>query len=298
MAQINDASDLISLLTDNGITGLDDYASKITGGSNGNPETIFVHKRISTTFNSALFWRSTWLWDSTPIGAGIQPTSFAICDNTTPGGLFQTNALTGNKRLLTVTAASSFCGVLVIYDRLAHCGGLDSNLTSVQNINGGLSGDVTRYTNGVGNKIWIENYFQGLETVQNIDIVATYTDGNGTVQTTPSNPFSGSTGVYAVNSQVIHEMSMAGNTVKGVTSIQVLNSTGTPSSIFGVTIAHPLYYVPVKLLSGGGAVGFLNAPVPVIRPGACLAMSWLPTYGGVPEGEYTIDVLATFVDNA
>ena len=47
-------------------------------------------------------------------------------------------------------------GILVLYDRLLHIGGLNATTTAAQTVGGSLS----RYTGGAGNQIWVEIYTQ------------------------------------------------------------------------------------------------------------------------------------------
>lgn len=300
MSRIADASHLIRLLTDGQISGLDALTTLITGGGAvGEQETIYQHKAArvagadATLSTLAGQLGSLWQYEGTPQTHGGVPGAFANPNNDTVGGLQQADPTGGRKKYVSsATAACPQQGTLILYDRLLHMGGMDATLTTAQNVNGGVSADVTRYTDGVGNWLCLETYTTIGTTVTTA--TAAYKDGADAAKTTQPIVFGG-TSAQRSRQQLICPMSLAagGSTVKGVTSVTLAAST-TVAGNFGVSIIHPL----LMICLGQGAnsspmmTNFLSGPMPEIKTDACLAWLWVAG----PNQSPPIDAFVTFVE--
>lgn len=294
MGSIVSAADLFSLLTDGAVSDLDAYVSRLTSGNSGAPENIFWHKEPRVAGAAAATpiasqWIDLWEYEGSPLSHGAFPGAFANPTNATAGAMMQTDVVTGSKRLLIETGISTQVGVLMIYDRLAHMGGLDATVTTAQNINGGSDAGTTRYTNGVGNQLWVTIGTQIGATATTI--TASYKNGAGSAKTTQPVVF-GNTNRREAQRMIPLSLAVGENTVKSVTSVTVLASTTTAGS-FGVVIAHPLVYIPIVIASSGTTMGFLDGPIPAIPAGACLSMAFLPN----TTTALTTELFSQFVEN-
>ena len=139
------------------LTGLDDIVNRTTGGSSGNPQSIWFFKdsRVGAAAAAAPVagrMTSLWTYDGQP-SDGAVPAGAANPDVTTAGALKQTNAAGGaQKYLLGVSGVVGQAGTLILYDRLLHAGGFSGTTITAQTVGGTLS----RNTGGLGNQLWVE----------------------------------------------------------------------------------------------------------------------------------------------
>lgn len=264
------------------IASVSDLVNRLTGGSSGTPETLWFYKnnRINGTADGAPIagrMMSFWRYDGIP-GGGTAPTSAAIPDNTTAGGLLQADP--GGGRQKWIVGGSTFGiagGALVVYDRLLHHGNASGTVTTAQTVGGTL----TRNTGGVGNQIWVEVYSQIGAT--GTTITASYTNQEGTSgRTTPAVSIGG-TGLRE-SSRIIPLPLAAGDTgVQAVASVTLTATTGTAGA-FGVTIARPLVVLQAALPSFGSWQSFLDGmQIPEVPTDACLALAYHPLTTTAPE---------------
>lgn len=280
MSLLTDANDRLQQLS-GGLLTLDQLVNLHTDGGAVPSEWIYFHKDdraqgAQVTNPIAGTWNSLWQYDGTLPGAGL-PGAFANPTSSTAGGLMQADPGGGRKKLITtVGGVTNQPGTIVIYDRLAHMSGMDGTVITAQNVNGGASGDVTRYTDGVGNKLWIEIYT--LIGVTGTTFTCVYKDGSLASKTSTTMAI-GNTDLREAQRIIPVPFAAGGNTVVGCTSVTLLASTTTAGN-FGVTIAHPLAYIPVSAINGCGSVmSFLNHPIVEVKTGACLALAFIPTSG-------------------
>ena len=184
------------------ITDLSDLINKVSGGGAGTRENLFFFKndriagsRISGMPTGRL--HSLWSYEGLP-SAGATPTSAAIPDNTTTGGLKQASNTSGYEKFLyQFCMGGLYPGSFIVYDRLMHCGGLSGTVTTAQTVQGSpASVSLTRYnTNStcVGNMIMVEIYTGIGATARTI--TASYTNQAGTANQTTVATTIGSTGI-------------------------------------------------------------------------------------------------------
>lgn len=294
MAIILDGDDLLNQLS-SGKLSRDVLAKLLTSGGAVAEETIYVHKEarvagaIPTTPITGWAY-SLFQYDGCPLGAGATPAGWANPDNTTAGGFMQANASGGRTKYSVFKGNSQQSGTLVLYDRLAHCGNLDGVTLTAQNVNGGLLGGITRYTNGVGVQAWLEIYNNLGTTLTTI--TANYTDGANAAQVTPAVNIGGTgSTVFAAASQMMPLSAAVGSSgVKGVTSVTLAASTGSPGQ-FGVTLLVPLAYLCFSAPQQCGFVqSFINGPLIQPASGACLSMMWIPSGNAI--GTFDVELLS------
>lgn len=264
------------------ITNLSDLINRMTGGASGTPEPLWFFKLNrrggAAAANSVPGrWTSMWTYDGSPSGGAV-PGAVAIPDNTTIGGLKQTDPGGGRQKWLIgggLNSGPGF-GTYVLYDRLLHIGGLDATVTTTQAVGGSL----TRYTNGVGNIIFLEIYTQIGATSRTI--VVNYTDEGGGAGASPAIVF-GNTGFREAERLLAVPLASGDSGVQGVTDVDIDTTTGTAGN-FGVTIAHPLAYYEISLSSGGVWRSFMDGHgIVEVLPDACLALAYCSSTAATSE---------------
>jgi hypothetical protein len=191
----------------------------------------------------------------------------------------QTNPAGGKQKWLVGMnlCHSDTIGVhFILYDRLLHCGGMSGTVTTAQN----CGGSITRYTDGLGNKIWLEIYTTVGATPQTV--TAIYVNENGATHTTQATAIGGAT-LDKTQSRIIALPLQAGDRgVKSVTSVTLSGSTGTAGN-FGVTIAHPLCTTMFGIVSGLERI-FDGYPSAIeILTDACLGIAEFGARGIIPN---------------
>jgi hypothetical protein len=180
--------------------------------------------------------------------------------------------------MLGVVAAASQPGTLILYDRLLQISGLSGTVTTAQTVGGTL----TRYTNGLGNQIWLEvtTAIGGTATT----IIATYTDQDGnTGQTTPLVAIGG-TGLNGAQRIIPLTLAAGDSGVQACASVDLTATTGTAGN-FTAMIVHPLLYIPIPAI-GNGQPRDLIAGLPSIteiETDSCLAWAWLANGTTAPQ---------------
>jgi hypothetical protein len=268
------------------ITSLSDLCNRLTGGASGAPEHIFAYKdaRVGGAAAAAAVlgrWTSLWQYEGFP-SHGAAPGAAAIPDNTTTGGLKQTDPGGGmQKWFLGADAAVNSAGALIIYDRLLHISGLSGTTITAQTVQAAGVPALTRYTNGVGNMILVEVYTQiGASATT---ITASYTDQGGAGSTTQAVAIGG-TGLREAQRMIPLSLATGDTGVQGVASVTLAGTTSTAGD-FGVTIAHPLMTLPINAAGvpafRDAITGFAEATE--ILADSCLAMAWIAGSTTAPQ---------------
>lgn len=272
------------------LTDLSDVVNRLTGGNSGTPETVWFHKvaRIggaAATAPIAGRWQSLWRFDGSP-GPGAAPTTWANPDNTTNGGLKQTDPGGGRTKWLTQFMATGLvAGTLMLYDRLGHIGNLDGTQTAAQS----FTGTVTRYTDGVGNIMWLEVYTQ--IGASSTTVAVQYDGVSGNNQNTPAIAI-GNTGFREATRCLMLPLASGDTGVIAIDNVDLVATTSTAGA-FGATIAHPLAYAVVDQAGVGGWRDFTTGfpGIPEVLTDACLALLWLPATVTIPEIQGSISMI-------
>ena len=265
------------------LTDLGDIAAQLT--TSGRAEHIFawIDNRIgSNAANNAVAgqWSSLWQYNKNPGGEGAAPTTVAVPDNTTGGGLLQTDPSGGREKWLLGIAANvcNTDGSILLYDRLLHIGSMDGTNTGAQTV----AGSLTRNTGGAGNQIWVEIYSQ--IGASGTTITASYTNQAGTGSRTTKAVSIGGTGLREPQRMICLPLQDGDTGVQAVASVTLAGTTGTAGN-FGVTVVRPLLLLPVATAGGGAQrdciAGFPS--VPEIDTDACLSLAMLATGTSPPQ---------------
>lgn len=267
------------------ITDLSDLINRATGGNSGTPEIIHIFKdaRVGAAAAAAAVagrWTSLWEYNGNP-AHGAPPTTVAIPDNTTNGGLKQTDPGGGRTKWLTGGMfTANAAGTLMLYDRLLHIGSLNATTTTAQTVGGTL----TRYTGteSVGNQIWLEIYTQIGATATTIDVEYTDQDGNTTI-TSPVTAIGG-TGLREAQRMIQMPLASGDTGVRACADCDLVASTTTAGN-FGVQIIRPLAYWDFSNTAIGCVRDFMTSETRgiEIKTDACLALAWLANTTTVPS---------------
>jgi hypothetical protein len=262
---------------------MSDLVNRLTAGNSGSPQNLWFHKQAriaGATATAPIAGRpaSLWLYDGSP-GPGAAPTTVAVPDNTTNGGLKQTNpAGAAQKWLVQGWATGLVGGTLILYDRLSHNGNLSGTTTGAQT----FSMTPTRYTDGVGNIAWAEIYTIVGTTATTISM--SYTDQGGTSSNASPTVTFGGTGFREVTRAIFLPLVAGDSGIQSIQSVTLTATTGTAGA-FGVTLAHPLAYIGIGTAGGAGWRDFSTGlpGIPEIKSGACLSLLWVPITTTAPE---------------
>lgn len=284
------------------IVDLDDWVKKLNGGNNGSPERIPFRrdKRVAGAAVGTVRttrWTSAFLTGGQP-GPGSAPgTTARIPDNTTPGGLLQTDALNSLKKYLTgwsiigstaTAAASANTGaVFMLYDRLLDNSGRFGNVTTAQNVGGSL----TRHTDGVGVQAAFEIYsaIGGTGTTGTIS----YTDTDANTQNSVAMVLGGA-GFQEQYAFIPIAVAQGDIGVAACASFTLAATTGTAGDM-GVTLYYPIDYLcttNVGAVTLGALRDYVMSIPPNILDDACLCLAYAP----VSTVSHDIYGMAHFID--
>lgn len=239
------------------------------------PINHFVGHKATTTITVG---RPNSLWLIAP-ESGAAPTTAAVPTNNTKGALGtlaanQPSILDGtNQRILSLGTNNGSVirsGLLWVYDRLSHQGGLNATVTTVGATTNLPTAALTRYTTGAGVWIMVEIYTQIGTTATTI--TCTYTNDAGTGgRVTPLTDIGG-TARREVNRGLILPLQAGDTGVRSIESYTLTATTGTAGA-FGFTLMKPLAFYPLCGIEQSTTLGLFNcANLPVVEDGACLQM--------------------------
>lgn len=266
-------------------SNISDIVSALT--TSGRQELIpqFYDNRSGAAAATALIagrLASLWTYNQIPSGTGAAPGAVAAPTRATVGALGQANPGGGREKfLLGVATTSTVAGVYMVYDRLLHISGLSGTTTTAQTVGGSL----TRYTSAtdaIGNMIYIEIYNTIGTTATTI--TASYSNEGGTSGRTTKAVAIGGTNLREISRMIPLPLQDGDLGVTAVASVTLAASTTTAGD-FGVTVGHPLLFIPIAL-AGTGATRDTLAGIPSIvkvQTDACLTGAWMPTATGAPQ---------------
>lgn len=254
---------------------LSELVNRFTGGNSGNPQHPFFWKDARVGGAAAVApvagrWTSLWTYEGTP-SHGVVPTSTgAALDNTTDGGLKQTDPSGG--RELWCTGAAMSCtqaGVLMIYDRLAHDGGFSATTTSAQAVS---FTPPSRYSDGKGNMMFLE--IGTIIGTTATTVTCEYTDQDNNTAITSQAVAFGGTGLREVGRLIPMTLAAGDTGVRNITNVDLAASTLTAGD-FAAVLAHPLMFIPTGI--GSGTIRDLVSALPSIveiETDACIAFAF------------------------
>lgn len=275
------------------LADLSDIVNRLTGGNNGTPEHLFgfIDGRVGAAAAAATVagrWTSLWQYNKSPGGSGGAPAAAAIPVNDTTGAAFQTDPGGGRQKwMLGGSVGANSNGILMLYDRLAHAGGLSGTTTTAQTTNL-PTGALSRYgsTASVGNMIFVEITTQigTSATTATVD----YKDQSGNLSTSKSFAIGG-TGLREAQRMIPVPLADGDTGVTTIENLDLLATTSTAGDI-ALVLARPLATFPIANV-GGGCVRDFIAGLPEIKEiltDACLAWAWLANGTTIPSINYDL----------
>jgi hypothetical protein len=181
---------------------------------------------------------SAWQWSGLPANPA-NPGAAATCDRTTAGALPIAAANTGNTWYLcgitASCAANTAQGQLLVFDRLAHIGGLVANSTSAQTVNLTLPSRVTDLKQVL---IFVETYSTASSGTTNSTVSVSYTNELGVSGRTGTLTNGASNTSFSNQGIMSGPFTLQGNDL-GVTSVEsfTLGQANTTAGNLGITLA-------------------------------------------------------------
>lgn len=215
---------------------------------------------------------SLWRAVGSPLWAqGAIPGAAATPTDATTGGIALPDFGSNTARIYRFAPLGVTIGTYMLYDRLAHMGGLVGNVATVQTVN--LSADTAIAAGrALANQIeWYVEIYTDLGTT-GANLTVTYTDINDVGSKTIV--ISGFTGTSPLNrsGRCVLLVPTDGVAIKSVQSVQLSVSSGTAGS-FGITARKQLSAVG-QLLANilSPAVDAISIGLPEIKATSCLEM--------------------------
>jgi hypothetical protein len=229
----------------------------LTGSSDviagAKPPKAFLKSSITTVAGG---FSSLWYTSGLP-GAGVTAPLISggggTCDDTTAGALSLPELAAGEDMYLAqLQATSNVASTLVLYDRLVHASGINSNSTAAQTINS-VALPSRAPTNGVGVEVWLEWRTAGGATNQGWSM--NYTDDAGNTGNT--SVATGNLGTsIAANRMFMLPLAAGDQGVRAVASVTATAASGTNNDIVLVLLKR-LAQVTIPATALGQALDYL-----------------------------------------
>jgi hypothetical protein len=229
-------------------------------------------------------WHSLWRATGQPAQGGT-PAAAATCTNATTGAVPFTTPGSGNSYVLGWDLQLANVGSCVLYDRLAHMGGLSGTVftPTAQTVNVTIPASRDAAVDGSDVEWFLEWYSDTGGT--GVNATVTYTDqldatGNTVVVALVATTRAGR--LYPIPPP-------AGKFIKSIQSVTLSATTGTAGN-FGVTVAKRVASVPVAVTNQIATRDAFQIGIPKVPTNACLwiAMFCSTTSTGVVNGQVVV----------
>jgi len=232
--------------------------------------------KASLANQTAGIWCSLWRATGEPQQGAI-PTSAAACDDTFTGSWGLDAPGSGNE--LYLARAMGFSGIvasLVVFDRLAHMGGLSGTVATAQTVNLSVAtaaGQGRCLASGGDVQWFTEHYADTGSTV--VTVNASYTDETDTSgRTTPTISWAATRRIgncYRFDPA----QGISPRFIKSIQTVTLSASTLTAGN-FGITARKRLFTIPIILANSGLTFDFAGLALPKIKEQSCLEILVLP----------------------
>jgi hypothetical protein len=265
---------------------LDTMNKIVTGLASG---TILKIYKASIATLAAGYLISLWRATGEPAQGAI-PGAAATCNDDLLGSWPLGDSLTLDFYILRCGIYGATIGTWLVYDRLAHMGGLSGVTTGDQTVGVDLvtaSGQGRCNSNGSDVEWFAEIYTAIGVTAQTCTV--TYVDQNDVTRTIT---FSlGGASPLNQPSRCIQLIPNSGQTIKSITKVSISTSTGTAGS-WGITARHKLFSLGQMLANIAPPGDFVAIGAPMISDTTCLEICVLcsTTSTGVVQGDMKIGV--------
>lgn len=240
-----------------------------------NSSSRIILDKASIASQAAGNYVSLWRATGQP-GQGAIPSTTAVCNNTTVGGVGFTQQVapaTSYGAYLEI-ATGNVATTVEVHDRLAHQGGLSGTVTTAQTVNmdfSSLSGDNLAARIGDVNysdiQWWLEWYTATGSTAVTATVAVTYNDattGTLSVSLAASRPAS-----VMIPLNVLIPAAGAGKYIRAITTVTLSATTGTAGS-FGVTATRPRMSLAAPIANYKVTADWAQLGLPEIYNSSCL----------------------------
>ena len=251
------------------LTGISDLKAKIYTNQ------VWFHRGTTSKETSRAHSMAS-LWSTSPENPSTPSTAVA-CTSSTSGAVSFVNGGAGTLWLTSLdfctthdngATRGSGGGSFILYDRLAHQGGLSGTVTSAQTTNLPTAA-LTRYTDGVGVMAAVEVYAAIGSTQQTLTVTYTDQDGNASQTTTRR---IGSVEYNDTGAFMPIPLGSGDTGFRSVEQVQLGGSTGTTGN-FGITLFKPLAVLQITGFNDMHVYEMLQGLFPVeVVDNACLAL--------------------------
>ena len=227
-------------------------------------------------------YTSLWLATGAPLAGTIPTATGTTC----------TNSLTGTWPFVAGGANTTYLGKLnwvgatshnlMLFDRLAHLGGLSGINTGTQVATLAIPGSRNAAADGSDVEWWVEQYTAIGITATTLTV--TYTDENDGTQTCTL-ALGGASPLNAA-SRMFRILPTGSQYIKAIQSVRLTATTGTAGN-FGVTCAKRLAPFPIGAVNIGVLYDFAQLGMPIIPDSGCLWIGGLlsTTSTGAQQGD-------------
>jgi hypothetical protein len=263
---------------------LDTINKVVSGLSSG---TLLPVYKASIANQAAGYFTSLWRATGWPAQGAI-PAGAATCDDTFTGTWALGDSSTLDYYVLRAAFAGNTIGTWMLYDRLAHMGGLSGATTGDQTVNVTLttaSGQGRCAVNGSDVEWFAEMYSDIGTTAQTCTV--TYVNQSDETKTTTISI--GGTSPLNRASRCIQILPLSGDTIKSITKVSIATTTGTAGS-WGITARKKLFAVGQLLANIAPPADFAAIGAPKIADTSCLEICVLcsTTSTGVLVGDLKV----------
>ena len=265
---------------------LDTINKVVSGLSSG---TILSIYKASIANQAAGYFTALWRATGSPAQGAI-PAGAATCTDDLLGSWPLGDSSTLDYYILRAALCGNIIGTWMLYDRLAHMGGLSGATTGDQTVNVSLA---TAYGQGRcsvdGSDLgWFAEMYTDIGTSAQT-VTVTYVDqGDNTVTTTIS---IGGTSPLGRASRCIQIIPNSGTSIKSITKINLGTTTGAAGS-WGITARKKLFAVGQLLANIAPPCDFAAIGAPKISDTSCLEICVLcsTTSTGILQGDLKVGV--------
>lgn len=265
---------------------LDTINKVVSGLASG---TVLPIYKASIANQAAGYFTALWRATGSPAQGAI-PSTAATCTDDLLGSWSLGDSSTLDYYVLKASIAGNIIGTWMLYDRLAHMGGLSGATTGDQTVNVSLA---TAYSQGRcavdgSNVEWFAEMYTDIGTAAQT-VTVTYTNAADEAATTTISI--GGTSPLNRASRCIQILPNAGTTIKSVTKINFGTTTGTAGS-WGVTARKKLFAVGQLLANIAPPADFAAIGAPKIADTSCLEICVLcsTTSTGIVQGDIKVGI--------
>lgn len=251
----------------------------------GGGATIPIYKG-SIAPQGAGYITSMWRATGTPLWQqGAIPAGAAVCDDNLAGGIILPAFSTNTARIYRFAPVMGTIGTAMLYDRLAHMGGLSGVTTGNQTVNVTVATPVANGRATYDEVEWYAEIYTAIGTTAQTCTV-TYTDKNDVGSKTLTFSLGGASPLNQPG-RCIQLVPTDGVNIKSIQTVSIATTTGTAGS-WGITARKRLCSVGCMLANiMPPTVDAISIGLPMIKDTTCLEMliQCSTTSTGIVQGE-------------